>query len=412
MWGTPLISPTTADGSPLIDVRFYYMDGASLGQCTTPLLANGVPSALKSTITCTAPVGVGGNYQVIVNVAGAKNSMANSMRCASASICTSGTATTPGSACLSLDTSCTGVSYSAPALTSVTTVATGGGMVYLIGTNLGPIASDKSRITVFFMAGGTASMACLGSTDTSKCVPCASARTLYDNGTQISCMAPAGYGGQYDIVAYLGPSIVPANIVKVVWANAVFYAAPIVTGVTSVGYFGGRSIVISGSNFGCSDRCGGLPFAAVAPQVFIGPDRLPCTSPNVSTPHSVITCTAPAYLDKATFANVPVAVKIGGLTSTKTYGDANPTYVGPKSAQSFYTFSFYIGPLITAVSPVSYLGGAVTITGTNFGYSGNANLVGNGAAIQPAAILINGAPIDIVASAATVLVSNGTTVRE
>ena len=237
----------------------------------------------------------------------------------------------------------TAFTYSAPAITSAGAISTGptwtttgygaystqaGAWVTITGTNFGP----SQALTALTIGG----------------VACANPFVTVAD-TQIMCLFGPGAGKDYDIVFSV-------NGIDATGGTGKFgYSIPLITSSTTTSYFGGETVTITGTNFGpaAGDTTKKVPTSA-DPTLSVTIGGNACTSPVITVGHTTITCTAPAYLDQSVISGVQVAVTVQGQTGA-----------------SEYTYS---GPTITTVSDVSMFGGSVTVTGTNFGPVGDANI--------------------------------------
>ena len=232
--------------------------------------------------------------------------------------------------------------YSVPAITSIAPIATGpswttvgygiyntqqGAWITVTGSNFGPTASITS-LTI----GGVECLYPYVTTADSK----------------VMCLFGAGAGANYDVVFTIDSQTVTGG------SDAFSYSAPTVTSSTSTSYFGGGTITITGTNFGpkIGDTDKKLPTGDPTVSVTIAGNA--CTSPVVTVAHTEMTCTAPAFLDELTITGQSLVVTAEGQSVTSTFD--------------------YTGPAITSVTDVSMFGGTVTVTGTNFGPVGTANI--------------------------------------
>jgi hypothetical protein len=134
--------------------------------------------------------------------------------------------------------------------------------------------------------------------------------------------------------------------------NGFRYSPPTVTTITGeFSFFGGKTVTITGGNFGCPDPSDCvLPLDNVIERaVTIGGKQ----ADNVTVvSHSMITAVTPPFTGFATIDNLPLFVTVEGVT--------NPV-----------AFDFtYTRPAIFTVSDASIFGGVVTVTGENFGPMG------------------------------------------
>ena len=237
----------------------------------------------------------------------------------------------------------TAFTYSAPAITSAGEISTGptwtttgygaysttaGAWITITGTNFGP----EQALTALTIGG----------------VACDNPYVTVAN-TQIMCLFGPGAGKNYDIAFAV-------NGIDATGGTDKFgYTIPLITSATTSSYFGGEVITIVGTNFGpaAGDTTKKVPTTG-DPTLSVTIGGNACTTPVITVGHTTITCTAPAYLDQSVISGVQVAVTVQGQTGT-----------------SEYTYS---GPTITSVSDVSMFGGSVTVTGTNFGPVGTANI--------------------------------------
>ena len=272
------------------------------------------------------------------------------------------TAVVPGGSGLSLDVEVTvggqvgkgtGVfNYLAPKITSIAPISTGptwttvgyapeyneqqDAWVTIVGENFGPVATIAS-LTI----GGQ---------------PCLNAKVTVAH-TTVMCLFGPGSGKNYAVVFQVNGQALSANS----GVNAFGYQAPTVTSVTKSSFFGGTTLTIVGTNFGpaVGDAnqklpAAGSPLVATAQTITVTVAGAACTSVTIATPHTTLTCAAPARLDQTTITNLAFVVSVGANSVTTTYS--------------------YDGPTITAVSEASFLGGTVTVTGTAFGPLGSANV--------------------------------------
>ena len=205
-----------------------------------------------------------------------------------------------------------------PAVTSVTSPPTSGGLITITGSAFGPVFPnlvDKVQIGVS---------------------QCSSPEVTVED-TEMTCIAVAGSGSNLAVE-------VTISDVKSPVVSLFSYLSTTVTAVTKAPTSGG-TITITGTNFGPV----GDSRLTTAGGGSITVGSFTCTSGTVTVADTEITCTMPPGVG----TNLDVIVTVAGLGSGTTGND-------------LYT---YESPVISTLARGSFLGYEMTIDGSNFGPS-------------------------------------------
>ncbi|KAK3247367.1 hypothetical protein CYMTET_43139 [Cymbomonas tetramitiformis] len=230
--------------------------------------------------------------------------------------------------------------YGSPTISSVTSPPVGGGVIYINGTNFGPIGATVNNVTV----NGT---------------ECFSPSVSIAH-TQLSCFVPAGIGTNLNVTAYLAGQM---STEAVNGTSTMSYSGPSITNVSSIatdyqvqastvhqnaGYnYTAAWVKIAGLNFGF--------LGDAVTTVHVGPAV--CAFPYVTVYNTEIQCQLGTSFTKGYAA---------GSGSGTNY-NVNVTLSTGLSTSKVEAFT-YLSPTVTSVTAVSYFGGdVVTLAGTNFG---------------------------------------------
>lgn len=195
-------------------------------------------------------------------------------------------------------------SFLPPSISSTTVVSTLGGTIIINGTNF---ADNINQILITVNGQACVSL------------------VILSNYSSVQCTAVAGVGTSIPVIIYVG--LVPAT-------GMMSYLPPIFSSASTVQTSGG-AITIYGSEFG-----------TINSALSITVNGQPCTSPQIVTPATVISCTAVP----GTGVNRGLSVTVSGQRTTGAFA--------------------YQGPAVTSATAASTSGGVITIQGRNFGVSG------------------------------------------
>ena len=332
-------------------------------------------------ITCTVGAGVGYALTPVVTIAGIVSESATGFLNYDGPTVTSVTSPTTGSF---------GWNSTGPVITTADGTVIDksniveGIWITITGNNFGPVGVFYSTYTL--LGQNSSASVTIGNS-----LVCAEAHVTVYN-TEIQCLlqnegAGAGYNvyfmilGQDSFGSAAGSSYVGNGGGGV---GAFSFQPPTVTSANSVSFLGGDVITLTGTNFGPSlaSLSTGIFLpetwntGATTPIVQLTLGGVAALSCNVTISHLEVQCVAPEYSGQSTLTGLTALLNIEGQTWTGTYS--------------------FEGPSITSVSTVSFFGGPVTVTGTNFG-SDAANIE---------SIIVGGEVQDLTVASPSITVSN------
>eukprot|EP00873_Tetraselmis_striata_P039871 jgi/Tetstr1/460135/TSEL_005451.t1 len=258
-----------------------------------------------------------------------------------------------------------------------------GNWLTITGTNFGEVGYFYNSYSA--LAGGTAGDVKIGGRLGLPCEP--AVVTVFN--TEIQCLLNyAGAGKEYDVFFQIlgqdtyGAANDPLSTGNGCCGEGKFsFQPPTISSVNRVSFLGGSVITLTGTNFGPTladlDLGDFLPIewnTGTTPTVTVQVGVFAATSCNVTVSHLEIQCFAPEYTGQGSISNLPLSLNIEGQTVTDTYS--------------------YLGPIITSVTPVSFFGGRVTVTGQNFGaLAGNIESIIVGGEVQILSFALPSIPV-------------------